>query len=452
MINKNKKIKYFNFSAYECTAIEEFLEEMAEKGWLLESISGSRFKFTKIEPQNLKFSVEPVSQVSNLDAPDSNIALEYREYCESAEWKYVCEKGKLQIFYCDKSSEILPIHTDENEKFKAIFKSSLFDISLKLLLIALISFNIYNSISSGSISYFLSSNLSLASILLFIVLLLTNLVEIASFIRWSIKAKLELINGKLLPYNTLKQLRAKNLIKKLITIVTLIFFLLIVIFDKNSFTVASTSLIITASMIIVILLIDIFTRKFLIKSKYSKRTNILIRLISISFTFLLSIFIIFLTITIIAGNGFIGENNISKKNLPLTLNDFDTSLSNSTDLYIDENSSIIAKKIFYSDSSDEKYLSYSLFESNYNWAIDAVATSSIEFEKKIKENNNPNYVAKAPSIIDGIKVYTFDDVNNSYLFVSENKVLKIDNTFENITNNHFISLVLRKVFNKDTNL
>lgn len=449
---KNIKIKYFTFSAYECTAIQEFLEEMASEGWLLESISGSRFKFTKIEPKNLKFSVEPVPQISTLDVKDSNTALEYREYCESAGWNYVCERGNLQIFYCHKNSEIIPIHTDENEKFKSIFKSSLFDIVLKLLLIALIAFNIYNSISYGSISYFLSSNLSLASTIVFLVLILVNIVEVTSFTKWSIQAKRKLNNGEFLPYNTLKQLRRKNLINRCIAASLLIFFLLTVIIDSNNFADASTSILISVSMVLVILLVDIFTRKFLLKPKYSKKTNILIRCGSIIFTFFLGMFVMISTIMGIAGDGFIGKNNVLSSNPPLTLNDFNLSSSEPTELYVDENTSIIAKNIFYSDSSYEQYLSYSLFESNYTWAINAVVNSSVKFENKIRKDINPNYTLKSPSIINGVKVYSFGDYNNSYLFISDNKILEIDNSFENISKENFISLILNKVFNKDITL
>jgi hypothetical protein len=46
---KNIKITFFNFLPFECSAAEEYLEIMAEKGWLLESITGNFFKFKKIE-------------------------------------------------------------------------------------------------------------------------------------------------------------------------------------------------------------------------------------------------------------------------------------------------------------------------------------------------------------------------------------------------------------------
>jgi len=39
------KITFFNFSPYECVAAEEYLEHMAEKGWLLQSLITILFPF-----------------------------------------------------------------------------------------------------------------------------------------------------------------------------------------------------------------------------------------------------------------------------------------------------------------------------------------------------------------------------------------------------------------------
>ena len=63
-----------------------------------------------------------LDKVSIFDHKDSDVALEYREYCQAAGWNYVCQEGKIQIFYTEGDKEIISIHTDEDEKFKAVFK------------------------------------------------------------------------------------------------------------------------------------------------------------------------------------------------------------------------------------------------------------------------------------------------------------------------------------------
>lgn len=449
---KNTKVKYFVFSTYECTAIEEYLEEMAREGWFLESISESRFKFNKIEPKNLKYSVEPVYQVSTLDTPDSNTALKYREYRESLGWKYICEKGKLQIFYAEENSTLPLIHTNENEKFKSVFKSSLFEIALKVLLILLLSFSMYNSIFNGHISYILTSNLSLLSVTLQSILIIMIAIEIISFITWSIKAKIAINNGLPIPYNTLKQFKRKNVITKAINISMVFCFLIILLIDKSNFSDASTSMLLALLMILTIFVVDKLTRKFLQKAKYSKRTNILIRSGSIIFSFFLVIFITLSTVIGIAGDGFIGKNDISKTNLPLTLSDFKLSNSKSNDLYTSEDSSILAKEIYYSDYVGDNYLNYSLFESEYNFIISTMEKSSVKFESRFKLEHNPNFVIKEPVIIDGIKIYSFDDDSSPYIFVSNNKVLNIYTSLENVSDEEFVQIILKNIFDKNINI
>lgn len=88
--DKSKKVIFFIYSPYECTAVEEYLEMMAEKGWLLESIYEYFFKFKRIEPKKLKYSVEACRRLSIYDEEDTEKSREYREYCIAAGWNYVC--------------------------------------------------------------------------------------------------------------------------------------------------------------------------------------------------------------------------------------------------------------------------------------------------------------------------------------------------------------------------
>ena len=65
---KNKRITYFNFLPYECAAAEEYLQTMAEKGWMLSSINGAYLSFKKIEPKKIKYSVDVLHKVSVFDS------------------------------------------------------------------------------------------------------------------------------------------------------------------------------------------------------------------------------------------------------------------------------------------------------------------------------------------------------------------------------------------------
>ena len=54
---KDRKRNLSTFSFYDYTGIEKRLEKMALKGWLIENLSGGFWRYKKITPAKLKFSV-----------------------------------------------------------------------------------------------------------------------------------------------------------------------------------------------------------------------------------------------------------------------------------------------------------------------------------------------------------------------------------------------------------
>jgi len=161
---RDTKITFFNFWPYECVAAGEYLELMAEKGWLLQSLIGAFLIFKKIEHQKIKYSVDVLHKVSIYDRRDSDVALEYREYCQTAGWNYVCQKGKIQIFYTEEDNKTISIHTDEQEKFKSVFKASLYYVGSQLLLTLLFIFNLNLQLFSGATDLALGTNLGILHI------------------------------------------------------------------------------------------------------------------------------------------------------------------------------------------------------------------------------------------------------------------------------------------------
>ena len=129
------------------------------------------FKFKKIEPKKIKYSVDVLNKVSIFDHKDSDVALEYREYCQAAGWNYICQKGKIQIFYTEDDKKIISIHTDEEEKFKSVFKASLYNVESIFFNILFI-FNLYMQLFMGSTDFTLASNLGiLSTVVMFSVIL-----------------------------------------------------------------------------------------------------------------------------------------------------------------------------------------------------------------------------------------------------------------------------------------
>lgn len=59
--------KFFLFQMYECTAVEDYLEEMILQGLMIEEIKGCIFTFHKVEPRKLKFAVDVFEKASVFD-------------------------------------------------------------------------------------------------------------------------------------------------------------------------------------------------------------------------------------------------------------------------------------------------------------------------------------------------------------------------------------------------
>ena len=57
-ISKSKFVKLISIKEHECKALEEYLEEKALEGWMLEDIICGFLIFKKNKPQKCKFAVD----------------------------------------------------------------------------------------------------------------------------------------------------------------------------------------------------------------------------------------------------------------------------------------------------------------------------------------------------------------------------------------------------------
>ena len=122
-LNNNTFVRLILFKEHECKAVEQYLEEMALKGWILEDISLKFFIFKKSKPKKLKFTVDIFTDLK---------AGEYIEYCEASGWNYICETNNYLIF-CTENDDITPIQTDEDILLNKLSNSMLKNISAQII-------------------------------------------------------------------------------------------------------------------------------------------------------------------------------------------------------------------------------------------------------------------------------------------------------------------------------
>lgn len=109
--NKTKRV-FWGFFSLDYKAIETYLEEMAEKGWMLEKVGRMTAKFRAIEPQKLNFYVDVFKEGGPLTPENTKEAEEYRRRCQESGWTFITSQDYLQFFYADGDKDPVPIQTD----------------------------------------------------------------------------------------------------------------------------------------------------------------------------------------------------------------------------------------------------------------------------------------------------------------------------------------------------
>lgn len=443
MKNKNKKRVLFNFMPYECAAVEEFLEEEASKGWLLTSISGNIFKFEKIKARKLKFTVDILGDVTFFHAEDNEEALRYRDYCEEAGWKYVCSKGKIQIFYTEDNLELIPIHTDEKEKFKQIIKASMWNVLGYAVIVALWMIVFYQWFASfGMVKTIFSSNVMILCSFIYSAAILYYSIELILFIQWIIKSRISLKENKFIPYNSYKSLKRKNKLYIIGIILALVF--IIVISAKDS-SFSRVEIVSVLSFFLVFMLLFYMIIKFLKKKNFKRRTNIIITILSC-----IVMYILFINLTVFNVLGGTFSNDI-KKNYEyisnLILNDF--GYEETCNKVYSSKSIIAENRSYFSEGENESFFydtficdSNRLFELCVNKEIKSFCKLSYEYDDadlilEMIETNLPKDVC----------VYANNNkLGKKYIVIGENKYISISNNFKDLDEEEFLNIIYNECF------
>lgn len=112
------------YSFYDHTGMERHLEKMAAKGWLLESIGTTLWRYRRIEPQRLRFSVAYYPDATESDPiTPSEGELTFWDYCAQAGWVRAANRTQLHIFYnTDKNA--VPIETEAVTQVETLHRAA----------------------------------------------------------------------------------------------------------------------------------------------------------------------------------------------------------------------------------------------------------------------------------------------------------------------------------------
>lgn len=282
IIMKGIKRCFCNFSYYDQLAIQEKLEEMAEKGWRLEKPGSFMWTYKRIEPKRLRFSVTYFPSASDFDPGPTEGELTKIDYCRQDGWTLVASWGVMQIF-CNEDLDAIPIETEPLMQVENICQSMNKNVFLpQTVLCGTLLWNIFLRFSQWRRDPVgeLSSPFFIYSVLMFGILTLACLYEICFFAFWSRKAKAAARNdGVFLP------IRSKPVVGRVLMAVSSLFLIL-------SYTASWGALgfaMLWLCMVPLIIVIGNLLKNILKKRGFSRNVN---RIVSVCAVVLLTFFML----------------------------------------------------------------------------------------------------------------------------------------------------------------
>lgn len=419
---KEIKTRYFTFEPYECLAVEEYLEMMAKQGWLLDTINRPFFRFKKIEPQNLKFYVDiPNVREDRLG--------DYIEYCKAAGWRYLDKLDSNFIFYAEDNDKTIDIHTDQNEKFRVVLRTSLVNIVLQIILILVYALNVYMNLFVVMPDDLLTSNLSIITFLGMGAVAISSTVKVSSFFAWIVKAKRNLSKNEFMPYNNYKQLKRKNIFSNLgsFGMITLIILALI---NENIHNTKALS-IFFVSLVIFAIFIGVIIYLFNSKKYYKYSNGILILGYSVAFVYIMGAIISLSFFSTV--DKFTGVERVK-----MSIEDF--GYKQEKDPFNVYDKSIIAERVDYSYYGDENSFRYTSFKSK-SFAV--IKFQEVTLLRRLKGYGS-DLELKKTKLPENIRVYS-DEEKKSYVVVSEDRVIDTRKEMDNINEDEFLDKIYEKL-------
>lgn len=176
--------------------------------------------------------------------------------------------------------------------------------------------------------------------------------------------------------------------------------------------------------------------------RFGDKKYIIKKKLTMSTCFIMTVAIIVLINNFLVSNIFKTKSNgVKNKQYALSLKDFNDEAISEDDIYIDEESSFIANKLFYTANGNKMKLSYELFESDYEFMV------SWNFNKMMDwfKNQDIYYNPIETNLPNEVKVYASEKGNN-YIINSKYRVIEVIGLEEKSNKEEILNIVYNKIF------
>ena len=428
-ISKSKFVKLISIKEHECKALEEYLEEKALEGWMLEDIICGFLIFKKNKPQKCKFAVDIFTD-NNKD--------EYIEYCEAGGWKYLFQHDKFLIFYTE-DKIITPIQTDEEIVLKKVRKSILRSLLYNIFLIGLMISNLFTGEKNGY-GFFseISDNGALLVMASLIIIIIGAVIDTVKDGLWYFKSNRAFKINENINYPSLKSLKVKNVCFSMY--MCILGLMIINLFGY----IGSNKGHIFLAVFVVMCAVCISRIINILLKKYKKASKVLAVLICV-----VAIFIS--TNIIVSGRDMINYVRNESQTPIMSISDFIDMKTKTEYLYFDSSKSFIASSYTYSYEGyysgteavdkvgSEVYFDYEICKSKYKWIIDKT------FETYLKRYKHFEYEEVQDDNWGALTVYKSDKLNGGYLLKYKDRVISVTGSIDFSKKN--IKLIKEKCIN-----
>lgn len=428
-ISKSKFVKLISIKEHECKALEEYLEEKALEGWMLEDIICGFLIFKKNKPQKCKFAVD-IFKDNNKD--------EYIEYCEAGGWKYLFQHDKFLIFYTE-DKIITPIQTDEEIVLKKVRKSILRSLLYNIFLIGLMISNLFTGEKNGY-GFFseISDNEALLVMASLIIIIIGAVIDTVKDGLWYFKSNRAFKLNENINYPSLKSLKVKNVCFSMY--MCILGLMIINLFGD----IGSNKGHIFLAVFVVMCAVCISRIINILLKKYKKASKVLAVLICV-----VAIFIS--TNIIVSGRDMINYVRNESQTPIMSISDFIDMKTKTEYLYFDSSKSFLASSYTYSYEGyysgteavdkvgSEVYFDYEICKSKYKWIIDKT------FETYLKRYKHFEYEEVQDDNWGALTVYKSDKLNGGYLLKYKDRVISVTGSIDFSKKN--IKLIKEKCIN-----
>jgi len=437
---KNRKKEFFLFTMIDYKAMEEYFENKAEDGWLIDKINTFTMEFKKTEPKKLKFFVDIHPYISPFESHDEEIIKNYRNIFEERGWKFLLSCDKLQIFFCDKEDNI-PSKKVEGLEEKSILKKTFFSLEV-LPIFILIPVLLLSLGGLFPISYDkLFTNTSIATTIISPLLLIPVGLYATYYTYWFIKSRMQIKKEHSIPRTSIKAVLIRGItFYTLIGIISLIYLISLTLDIMGGFTFP----IFFALVPIIGVGVVYYYKKKNYTSKRGRTKNIMLfTALLLMITMVVSIFAIGM---IISNNRFVEAMLGMKNELPeeyeaLKLKDFGLEMEPRVKRFSQKSSFVVPKSYEYHELSTEGTIRTYFYK-----AVNSNIAEYI-YEEMLKREASLLYrkpIKASVDIWNSDKAFYLKEDKSMVILLKENIVILIDGD-RDLSNQEIINTSVNKL-------